>query len=404
MRDGSGGQREWQWSSAGPCATEDRSSNGIRWAPTVGRRSAFSMPHRNHSSRQPCRRHHPSMEPKHQDSKQHKFHRNLHLYPIEQDSAAASPHRAQTTDWQQQSAVYSSSSSWEGPSAFPFGGSSPISATIGPAIHRDISVAGVVFGTASERPRMLFNESRADGAAWMSSGVQPPAASWGPGYSRLWTRIAISDYNEAMVVWSDCTGQFAQCYLYWAFTADPVYGPWNSGNFANLNTFGRPALEYDHYLDKFVLIALDSTGAPRTAQTPAQTPVWSNIYTSPSYPPTTGPDGRPLRYLGNVQFRGSDGVGLAVAAANWPEQGLLNALVQMSVTWNYPAQQYDVGPPVFAGPTGAGSITDSFVTGRHFGLAEDRTGPQMIMVWRDGRSTPEGSPHIAPKIPRKTAC
>lgn len=312
---------------------------------------------------------------------------SLHLYPIDQDSAAMSPFREQTTDWQQQSAVYSWPSTWEGPSAFAFGGASPISASIGPALHRDVSGPGVMFGTASERPRMIFSQTRADGGAWVSSGVQPPGAGNGPGYSRLWTRISISDYNEAMVVWSNCVGQFQPCNLYWAFAANPLGGPWISGYFMNLNAFGRPALEYDRYLDRFVLISIDATGAPRTAQTGAQYPVWSDVYTPPSYPSTTGPNGRPLRYLGNVQFQGTDGVGLAVAAADWPEQGLLNALVQMNVTWNYPAQQYDVGAPVFAGPIGAGSVTESFVTGRHFGLAEDRGGPQLVMAWGDGRST-----------------
>ncbi len=136
-----------------------------------------------------------------------------------------------------------------------------------------------------------------------------------------------------------------------------------------------------------MLIALSNAGTPKTSWTAAIAPIWSAAYSPPSYPAPNNASSRPLRYLGNVQFRGADGMGLAVGAANWLEQGLLNALVQMDVTFNPSAQQYDVSAPVFAGPTDTGSTGPTFFTGRHFGLAQDRGSGQLVMVWSNGQGS-----------------
>ncbi len=122
----------------------------------------------------------------------------LHLYPIEQNSASASPTRMQTTNWRIESAVFSSSTAWEGGTSFPLGGASPLSVTVGPTLHRDASYSGLMFGASSDPLHALFTQSRAESSAWASSGLQPPAS--GVGGSRLWVRVAVSDYNEVMVI------------------------------------------------------------------------------------------------------------------------------------------------------------------------------------------------------------
>lgn len=225
------------------------------------------------------------------------------------------------------------------------------------------------FPSSTQPLRMSLSESstrfaqmqQGTHATWTTHPSEGDAAD-----AHKWTSVSSSTYGETLVVWPINCDNNVGCDIRWAWTNNNG-SSWTRGTLTDADTYGRPAVAYDVYADRFVLAFIDvAESRVITRSAPAiSAPAWS----------ANNPTGAlPYRYMGGMVFD-SAGNGLLLAASD--DAAAKNRIAQFQLVRS--GSTYNTGVSSWA-LANAGAAN----TRRHFDVSRNPVTGLILLAWRDG--------------------
>lgn len=276
---------------------------------------------------------------------------HLHLYYIDQNSAISSPGATTNHEFTR---TLTDTAAWFGmENEYLPTGTASFPLSFGPGLAARLPTDTVDTVQVATAGRNAFTFRHGSPGAWNPTGsIVPP--SYPAGYAgpappppALWVRVAVSAYGEVVAAWPECN-DLDHCRVVTAWRTGSS-GIWSSGlQSIERPVFGPVEVEYDRWLDKFVIVGIGLDGKLWSSHANAWTPsVWTTPYTSMQDPN----DARHYRFMGGMYFTLPD-MGFWPPPSQVDVHGLLTVAAQDGtrpgqifeylIRWNNSLYNYDV--------------------------------------------------------------